>query len=126
MSDGMYRDSMVFDEGDTEWPSVTVNEAASVDYIKVNDEFQNNLVSVELIAFLILMQNGKGIIDKSPEYIREKMSLLKRGAAAAQALDHNNLQLLQEWYNKWSNWMPKGIEEQMRQAKILTAIDQME
>lgn len=62
----------------------------------------------QLVRFAILMENGQGIVDKSPDYILEKfevsqtlsdIELLKGG------LDMANRAKFERWLNKW---MRKG------------------
>ncbi len=66
-----------------------------------------------IIAFCVLMQNGNGIKDKSPEYVREKfetvLMYVPRGRELniaelhdpARALDHGNQSVYHAWFAKW-------------------------
>lgn len=63
------------------------------------------------LCYLILMQNGGGILDKSPDYVIEKMKALKMGYTAYQMLDFRNRKLLLAYLDKWSYDIPKEIEE---------------
>lgn len=53
-----------------------------------------------LVAFCILMENGDGILDKSPDYIAEKFKRFQSGAYTDGymfwGLDHNNQLKLQQ------------------------------
>ena len=57
-----------------------------------------------LIRFCILMENGGGIITKSPGYLIEKFT------AEAPALDKGNQQKYDEYMRQWKLWVD-AIEE---------------
>lgn len=64
-----------------------------------------------LICFLILMQNGEGILDKHPDYIREKVGMIGMGYEAIGKLDVNNIRKLMEWHEKWNVQLPPEIKK---------------
>ena len=53
-----------------------------------------------LVAFCILMENDKGIITKSPDYIREKYERYMGGFAIS-ALDSLNMQKYKDYIKMW-------------------------
>ena len=54
-----------------------------------------------LVAFAVLMENGDGIVDKSPEYILEKYHQATRVPDPEQLLDPHNLVKFVKWMNRW-------------------------
>jgi len=60
-------------------------------------------ISVEdLVTFAIMMQNGEGIMTKSPDYIMEKWrSLQIHPGENAGRLDGGHLALMNDWRNYW-------------------------
>jgi len=52
------------------------------------------------LVFAILMENGNGILDKSPSYIMEKWEMVKDGMCEG-LLDFINAGKLREWKEKW-------------------------
>ncbi len=73
----------------------------------VEENLQENFA---LICFIVLMQNGNGLSDKSPSYVIEKKTLLKSGFEAYAYLDRNNQIKVLEWYQKWRATMPNEIK----------------
>ena len=67
-----------------------------------------------MACFLVLMQNGQGIIDKHPDYILEKTYLLKIGYEAFGALDIFNMRKIFEWAEKWHVNLPDIVREEMQ------------
>lgn len=57
----------------------------------------------QLVAFSILMQNGKGILVKSPDYIAEKFELASMASDEylPQLLDQMNKSLYQRYLKEW-------------------------
>ena len=49
-----------------------------------------------LVAFLVLMQSGSGILGKAPSYIEEKFKHRDIGM-----LDSNNKAVFDQWCDKW-------------------------
>ncbi len=73
------------------------------------------------LCYLILMQNGEGILDKHPDYIIEKRNVLKRGYSAYGSLDRINQNVLLMYFKKWELELPKEIvvyEEESRKVAI--------
>jgi hypothetical protein len=58
---------------------------------------------LNIIAFCILMENDGGILDKSPDYVKEKFKRYSNGKDNEWmwGLDENNFQKLKEWAKKW-------------------------
>ena len=56
-----------------------------------------------IVAFLALMQNGKGLMDKSPEYIMEKFNRYCESDKdeTAWGLDPIRKKLVADWNKKW-------------------------
>ena len=69
--------------------------------------------SFALICFLILMENGEGIIDKSPSYITEKSYLLNAGTVAFGALDLHNKRKVRRWCDIWDVEMPQEAKDNL-------------
>lgn len=63
------------------------------------------------VCFLTLMQNGKGVIDKSPDYIKEKEQILNYGYGAFGALDINNQRIVVKWLALWGYCVPPAVLE---------------
>lgn len=74
--------------------------------------------SFAMICFLILMQNSKGVIDKSPDYITEKIWMLKDGITAFGALDIYNMRKVKEWCDVWNIEMPREAAEYLSVSEI--------
>ena len=55
------------------------------------------------VAFCILMENGKGILDKSPDYIMEKFNrlIVENFEIPGALLDFKNKRKLNEWSSTW-------------------------
>lgn len=69
--------------------------------------------SFAMICFLVLMQNGDGLIDKSPDYIDEKMSVLHSGLNAFSYLDIHNMHKVIDWCDQWGVQVPEIIRMEM-------------
>jgi hypothetical protein len=70
-----------------------------------------------MLCFLVLMENGQGISDKSPVYIGEKMYLLKHGIEAFGALDIHNMRKVKAWCDKWHIEMPKECQKYLEESE---------
>jgi len=55
----------------------------------------------QIVAFSILMQNGEGIIDKSPDYILEKFEACKKSEKPEKLLDPFNRKKYHNYLGKW-------------------------
>lgn len=58
------------------------------------------------VVFAILMENNRGIIDKSPTYVLEKWDLVKNMSSPENILDVENLSKFKYWYNRWLSEPP--------------------
>lgn len=68
------------------------------------------------VCWLVLMENGKGIIEKHPDYIFEKMAMLQMPADIAYGrLDRENQQKVLDWCAAWGYQIPKDVFEYERQ-----------
>ena len=56
----------------------------------------------EAVVFAILMENGRGILNKAPSYILEKMKSVDMGMPEL-LLDSPNMQKFQEYQNIWGS-----------------------
>ena len=54
------------------------------------------------LVFAILMENGQGVISKSPEYVAEKLAGCEGLENPEGLLDSSNLVKLRDWENRWS------------------------
>ena len=54
-----------------------------------------------LVVFAILMENGEGIVNKSPRYILEKYQACMVLPDPKQLLDPGNLRKFEAWKKKW-------------------------
>jgi len=70
--------------------------------------------SFAMLCFLVLMQNGEGVIDKSPDYITEKTWMLRAGFDAFAALDIYNLRKVDAWCKAWGVGMPAKCAEYLK------------
>jgi len=66
-----------------------------------------------LVCYLVLMENGGGILDKSPDYIAEKRNLLHMGYVAFRALDIYNMRKVIRWCHDWHVEIPKLISDEL-------------
>lgn len=58
------------------------------------------------------MQNDKGLIDKHPSYITEKMQILSDGYHAFGYLDIYNMKKVIDWHKEWNvEVLPKVADE---------------
>ncbi len=76
-----------------------------------------------LVCYLVLMENGEGILDKHPDYINQKLGLLEAGYNAFGALDIHNMRKVKAWCEKWKVAMPEAprihLEQSEKAAKDL-------
>ena len=65
------------------------------------------------VCLVVLMQNGGGILTKSPKYIKEKATFLRLidPLAAWQELNYANRALLLTWADSWNVPMRDWIKE---------------
>lgn len=61
------------------------------------------------VIFAILMQNGNGIMDKSPEYIEEKLYASEHDPYPEGLLDEHNKALLKRWMAFWAQGARKEV-----------------
>ena len=55
----------------------------------------------QAVVFAILMENNKGIIEKAPSYIAEKLSACTIMSEPEALLDDKNLAKFKEWKRIW-------------------------
>ena len=62
-----------------------------------------NIKLLNIVAFALLMENGEGLMSKSPNYVLEKFNkyALSDEIAFMWGLDHANSQRLRLWADKW-------------------------
>lgn len=70
--------------------------------------------SFAMICFLVLMENGNGLSGKSPDYITEKMSMLRAGVNAFGYLDICNMRKAMKWCEEWKIAPPPEVAEEFR------------
>lgn len=60
---------------------------------------------LNLVSFLVLMENKEGVLGKSPDYILEKYErFLDKGytdLTSYWGLDGKNTEKVEDWYKKW-------------------------
>jgi hypothetical protein len=69
--------------------------------------------SFATICFIVLMQNGAGVLDKSPDYIGEKVLLMSAGFDAFAYLDIHNMRKVMAWLDRWGIEAPEVIRNEM-------------
>ena len=58
----------------------------------------------DIVGFCVLMQNGNGIMDKAPSYVREKfIALMRNDIPFERRLDNDNQTKLKAWCDRWVN-----------------------
>lgn len=77
-------------------------------------ESKNRIMKIDseqfaLVCFLSLMQGGDGLLGKHPDYIREKMVILKTKEDAYGFLDRPNQERVLAWINEWGLELPDAI-----------------
>lgn len=78
--------------------------------------------SFAMIRFLVLMQNGDGLTDKSPDYVTEKTHILRAGLDAFAYLDIHNMEKTAAWCAKWGIELPKEVDAELtRQQEALSS-----
>lgn len=69
--------------------------------------------SFAMVCFLVMMQNGAGLNEKSPDYITEKMTMLRSGLNSFAYLDIQNMRKVIHWCKTWGVGVPKEVAEEM-------------
>lgn len=69
--------------------------------------------SFAMICFLVLMQDGNGLVDKAPDYIAEKTHMLGIGFNAFAYLDIYNMRKVKEWCDMWKVEMPEFCAKEL-------------
>jgi len=54
-----------------------------------------------LVIFCILMESGRGILGKSPDYIKEKFDASTLAPHPESLLDGDNMEKLEEYFRRW-------------------------
>ena len=54
-----------------------------------------------MVAFLILMENGEGVLSKAPSYIKEKWDLLQDCDYPESLLDEKNKEKFEKYFERW-------------------------
>lgn len=67
-----------------------------------------------MVCFLVLMQNGKGVLDKSPLYIGEKVAMINEEWNAFAYLDIHNMRKVMEWLVAWKFEPPVEVAERFK------------
>lgn len=65
-----------------------------------------------MVCFLVLMQNGEGLMDKSPDYVSEKKHVMTTGYDAFSYLDFYNMRKVIEWLEQWKIETPLPIKKE--------------
>lgn len=82
--------------------------------------------SFAMVCFLVLMQNGGGLMDKSPDYITEKTHMLRAGLEAFSYLDIHNMRKVIAWCDSWGVEVPELVKEEMgRQERALAELNNL-
>jgi hypothetical protein len=55
----------------------------------------------QIVAFCILMENNKGILGKSPDYIMEKYNTCRFLLDPTTILDKENKAKFEKWHKRW-------------------------
>lgn len=55
----------------------------------------------QALAFVILMENGEGVMGKSPKYFMEKLSAMEYNSEPEGLLDEVNQSKLAAWMKRW-------------------------
>lgn len=66
-----------------------------------------------MACYLVLMENGEGVVDKHPSYIKEKNYMLFSGYDAFGALDLPNMRKVIQWCNRWGVEIPDIIQQEI-------------
>ncbi len=69
-----------------------------------------------MICFLVLMQNGNGLYDKSPGYITEKTHILTAGTDAFAYLDVHNMGVVMKWCELWGVTPDQKVKEEYERS----------
>lgn len=80
---------------------------------------ENRIILKQLVPFLILMQNGKGIATKSPEYILKKVKIAENYDQNYRLLDQPNCRKLLLWL-KEHNQEKIYTKDELDEIKMLS------
>lgn len=83
-------------------------------------------ITPELFAFAcyqVLMNNGRGLVDKNPNYMLEKMQLLEMGWDAFAMLDHPNKRTIVQWLMEWHIDVPGEIRAYLEGVMTMGQIE---
>jgi hypothetical protein len=69
--------------------------------MKNMNKYKVTLNLKQVLVLLVLMENGSGVLGKSPNYIMEKMASLEYDTEPERLLDEANLAKLRQWYERW-------------------------
>lgn len=64
----------------------------------------NEITLYQIVTFAIIMENGQGILGKSPDYIKEKFEYCMRESDPEYlegVLDYVNQAKLHRWRDRW-------------------------
>ena len=56
----------------------------------------------QLVTFVVLMQNGEGILGKAPVYLLEKYDEVQKRNNPSAMLDVQNKDIYDKWMEMWS------------------------
>ena len=75
---------------------------------------------LNLVAFCILMESGKGIVSKSPDYMLEKLRRFWGGEDNEWmwGLDRSNFEKLKRWAKKWQG---RDLDKEIKKFEIAEA-----
>lgn len=77
-----------------------VAEAAVSTGYATEEKLHKDIELIQAVAFAMLMENGDGIMGKSPDYVEEKLRAME-DSRAANHLDGSNTRKLWEWVGRW-------------------------
>lgn len=75
-----------------------------------------------LVCFLVLMENGGGLIDKSPSYIVEKAPMMFDGLDAFAKLDIHNMRKALAWCDTWHVEVPSILRNALQREEEALAL----
>ena len=79
--------------------------------MKTSKGYRFGLNLKQAVVFAILMENGEGVVSKSPNYIIEKLASLEYNDEPEGLLDLGNLAKYREWENMWIKKFEKKEED---------------
>jgi hypothetical protein len=71
-----------------------------------------------LMCYLVLMDNGDGIMSKHPTYVEEKAPAIMEGVEAFGRLDIHNMRKLKAWCEKWGMQMPATARQYLNDSEV--------